>query len=319
MKRALKYLSWFFVSVIAAIAGIVAHANYLISSREIDDIETHAPGMFLTVEGRRQHLVTVGDIHADPTGAPIMLIHGFIISGHAELMPWAADKLGPNRSLILPDLMGYGHSQRDVTPGAWSAPKAHARYLAQMLDQMGIEKVDLVGHSYGGALAARFALDYPDRVRKIVYLNPGLYLPKTRAEIIIEAPLGIGRALTYHFLGNGPYGFPARLCAQSAMRDCPASFPARIKGTTETLRAMMHTNRHTTVLDELYAAIPRLTTPGLIVWGQNDPFLPFEYAERFARESHSELVVLAGASHLAWREKPDEVADRVLAFLQPTP
>jgi pimeloyl-ACP methyl ester carboxylesterase len=303
--------------VFAAIAGIVAHANYLIGRFETDDIATHAPGRFLTIEGRQQHFVTVGDIHMDATGAPILLIHGFIISGHAELMPWAADKLAPARSLILPDLMGYGHSQREPTAGEWSAPKAHARYLAQLLDQLGIDKVDLVGHSYGGALAARFALDYPQRVRKIVYLNPGLYMPKTRAEAIIEAPLGIGRALTYHFLGNGPYGFPGRLCPREQVHDCAAAFPARIKDTTETLRAMIYTNRHTPVLEELYAGVPRLTTPGMVLWGQNDIFLPLENGERFARESHSQIVVLPGASHLSWREKPDEVATRVLSFLQP--
>src|SRR5262245_54095762 len=267
MKRTLKILARLFGLVLVALGIVVAWSNHLIAKNEVDSLQAHAPGKFVTVEGRQQHYLAAGDLHADPTGAPLMILHGFIISGHTELMPFAVEKLAPRRSLILPDLMGYGFSQRDPTPGEWSSPKSHARYLAQMLDQLGVRQVDLAGHSYGGALAARFALDYPDRVRKVVYLNPGLYMPKSKAEYVIDMPLGIGRALTYQFLGNGPYAFPARLCGK--IPDCTAAYPARIRDTTETLRAMMRFNRTTTVLEELYTEIPHLRTPGLILWGQD--------------------------------------------------
>lgn len=313
MKRVFKAFAWIFGVTLAALAGIVAHANYLIERNETESLQAHAPGKFLTVEGRQQHFLTLGDIHADPTGAPIMAIHGFIATGHLELMPWAAEKLAPKRALILPDLMGYGFSQRDATHGDWSTPRSHARYLAQMLDQLGIAKVDIIGHSYGGALAARFALDYPDRVRRIVYLNPGLYLPKSKAEAVIEWPFGIGRALTYHFLGNGPQGIPARVCRRTV--GCEVAWPTRIRGTTDTQRAVLYNNRHSPVLDQLYADIPRLRTPGLILWGENDIILPISVAQRFAHDAHSQLIVLDDASHMAWWEKPDEVANRTLEFL----
>lgn len=312
MKRALKYFGWLLAISTVLLAGIVAHANYLIAEHETDTIEVHAPGRFVTVEGRQQHFLTVGEIKADPSGAPLMFIHGFIISGHAELMPWVAEKLAAERALILPDLMGYGFSQRDPSPGEWSSPRSHARYLALMLDQLGIEQLDLAGHSYGGAVAARFALDYPERVRKVVYLNPGLYLPKSKAEYIIDLPLGVGRALTYHFLGNGPVGFPARVCGSRP--GCTAARPARIKDSTETLRALLRFNRESTALEDLYADIPKLRAPGLILWGQNDKFLSRAVADRFARESRSELVVLPQAGHLPWLEQPDEVASRMLVF-----
>lgn len=315
MRRVFRIFGWLVGILLAVMAGVVAHANYLIAKNETESIQAHAPGKFFTVEGRQQHVLTLGDIHADPTGAPIMVIHGFIATGHMELMPWAADKLAPKRALILPDLIGYGFSQRDSTHGDWSSPRSHARYLAEMLDQLGIAKVDVIGHSYGGAMAARFALDYPDRVRKIVYLNPGLYLPKSKAEVVIEWPLGIGRALTYHFLGNGPQGIPARVCRRTV--GCEVAWPARIKGNTDTQRALLYNNRHTPVLEELYADIPRLRAPGLILWGENDIILPMSVAERFARESRSQLVVLSDASHMAWWEKPDEVANRALEFLTP--
>lgn len=315
MKRVLKVFAWLLGLVLVAVAGVIAQANYAIGKYETDSLEARAPGRFLTIEGRRQHFVTVGDIHADPTGAPILMIHGFIISGQAEMQPWATKNLGAHRSLILPDLMGFGFSQRDPKPGEWSSPKSHARYLADLLDQLGVDKVDLLGHSYGGAISARFLLDYPQRVRKVVYLNPGLYLPKSGAEAVIEMPLGIGRALTYHFLGNGPYGFPARLCR--GQPECAAAQPARVRDTTDTLRALLYFNRHSTALEDLYAEIPTLRTPGLILWGKNDIFVPFAYGERFARESGARLEVIPDATHLVWWNKPDETTRRILEFLQP--
>ena len=99
-------------------------------------------------------------------------------------------------------------------------------------------------------------------------------------------------------------------CAESP----PATWPARIKDTTETLRAMMYFNRHSPVLEELYADISKLHTPGLILWGQNDVFLPFAIAERFAKDSGAILEVMPNASHLVWLDKPDEVARRMLDF-----
>jgi pimeloyl-ACP methyl ester carboxylesterase len=315
MKRTLRVLGWMLGLVVLAVAGVIAQANYAIGKYETENIAARAPGRFLTIEGRQQHFVTVGDLQSDPTGAPILMIHGFIISGQAEMQPWATQNLGAHRSLILPDMMGYGFSQRDTMPGEWSSPKSQARYLAGLLDQLGVDQVDVLGHSYG-AISARFALDYPQRVRKVVYLNPGLYLPKTSTEAVIEMPLGIGRALTYHFLGNGPYGFPARLCGRQP--DCGAARPARVRDTTETLRALLYFNRHSTALEDLYAEIPSLRTPGLILWGKNDPFVPFAYGERFARESGALFELRPGAGHLVWLNEPDETTRRILEFLQPT-
>ena len=64
----------------------------------------------------------------------------------------------------------------------------YAAGLASMLDQLGIAQVDVVGHSYGGAIAARLALDYPERVRRVVFINsPIYYLEPSAGERVIGA------------------------------------------------------------------------------------------------------------------------------------
>jgi pimeloyl-ACP methyl ester carboxylesterase len=241
-----------------------------------------------------------------------MVIHGFIVSGHESLMPWAADKLS-ERALILPDLMGYGYSERDTKPGDWSTPKSHARYLAAMLDHLGVAKVDVVGHSYGSAIAAEFALDYPQRVRRIVFISPGLYIERSATEALIQWPV-LGRAMAWHMIGGGPLSFVGRRCRNTP--DCPSMRAAHIRDSTDTLRAMMYTSRHTTVLEDLYAEIPRLTTPSMVLWGEKDWIVPRTVAERLSHDAHAELVVLPDAWHMPWIDKPDEVARRVLDFLR---
>ncbi len=312
MKRLLKFFKRLLLVMLVLVVGLVAHANYRIYADEILAIDTEAPGQFISVEGRKQHFVVRGNPAADPTGAPIMIIHGFIVSGHESLMPWAADKLS-ERALILPDLMGYGYSGRDTKPGDWSTPKSHARYLAAMLDHLSVAKVDIVGHSYGSAIAAEFALDYPQRVRRIVFISPGLYIERSANEVIIQWPV-LGRAMAWHMIGGGPLSFVGRRCRNTP--DCPSMRAAHIRDSTDTLRAMMYTSRHTTVLEDLYADIPRLTTPSMVLWGEKDWMVPRSVAERLSHDAHAELVVLPDAWHMPWIDQPDEVARRVLDFLR---
>jgi 4,5:9,10-diseco-3-hydroxy-5,9,17-trioxoandrosta-1(10),2-diene-4-oate hydrolase len=186
-------------------------------------------------------------------------------------------------------------------------------YLAAMLDHLGVAKVDIVGHSYGSAIAAQFALAYPERVRRIVFISPGLYIERSAAEVLIQWPL-LGRALAWHMIGGGPISYVGRMCRNNP--DCPSMRAAHILDSTDTLRAMMYTSRHTTVLEDLYADIPHINAKSLVVWGENDWMVPREVAERLARDTHSELVVLPKSWHMPWLEHPDDVAQRVLSFLQ---
>jgi 2-hydroxymuconate-semialdehyde hydrolase len=316
MKRILvRILVGLIAIFLILIAVLVVYGNYGIGRDEVDAIETHAPGRFLTIESRRMHLVTVGDLAADPTGAPLLVIHGFIAAGHASLTPWAPEKLGATRALILPDLLGYGYSERNTTPGDYYTVKSYSRYLAAMLDQLGVQQVDIVGHSYGSAIGARFALDYPARVRRIVFMSPGLYHPRSAAESIIELPLGVGRAVAWYAFGSGPVGFIARYC--KPIPDCPWAPPAHIRDTTDTVRAMMLTSRQTPDLDELIAQIPQLSTQSMVLWGEQDFIVSQRDAQRMAEALRVRVSVVRNARHMPYLEQPDDVAKRVLDFLRP--
>jgi pimeloyl-ACP methyl ester carboxylesterase len=318
VRKLLKILGWIFGILALLIAGCVAHANYRISKDEVNAIDAEAPGRYFTVQGHRLHVRVLGDVKTDPTGVPLMMVHGFALSGHTTFLPWANDELAPKRSLILPDNLGYGFSERITTPGEYYTLKSYARDLAGILDALGIEKVDLAGHSWGGMMAAQFAQDYPARVRKLVIIDGSFFFPKSSPlEGMIHFPLGIGRAVTWHALAGGPKSYVGLICSMQGEK-CEGAATTRIKDTTPALQAAMQTSRTlgSDDMDALESSVGRIATPTLVLWGSEDRIVPLSTAKRLAKELPSaRLAVVENARHMPWLEEPKETARQLLDYL----
>lgn len=296
-----------------AFAVFVIQANLAISRMETRSPSYGAPGRMLMIAGHQWHVLTKNDPRRDPTGAPILLVHGFVVAGAETFQPWANTQLG-ERSLILPDLLGYGHSQRIPASGPWYSLRSYSNGLAELLDKLGVAQVDVVGHSYGGAVAAQFALDHPDRVRRIVFVDAGIYIPHSAAEGIVQLPLGIGRAVTWHAFGGGPWSINALACKRLG---CRWGELARVAGTTDTLRAMMRSHRTYAESDPLIPRIPQIRKPAMVVWGDKDRIVPLSDGERLARETGARLVVIKGAAHMPHLRAGKDVGRYISEFLQP--
>ncbi len=101
-------------------------------------------------------------------GAPVLLlVHG--MRDHARSWDWAARALRNNWHVIAPDLRGHGDSQWSPD-GAYLSPY-HLLDLADLIDTLGHEQVNIVAHSFGGNPSARYAALYPQRVRKLVLVD----------------------------------------------------------------------------------------------------------------------------------------------------
>lgn len=313
MRLLLKLVAGGVLILVLIIAGAVIHANWAIARDETRSPAEGAPGRMLTIAGHQWHVLTIGDPGRDPTGVPILLIHGFAVAGAETFQPWARTQLG-GRSLILPDLLGYGHSERIPTAGPWYSLNSYSDGLAALLDQLGVAQVDLIGHSNGGTVAAQFALDHPGRVRRIVFIDAGIYVEPSAGERIIQLPLGIGRAVAWHAFGGGPWSINALVCER---RGCNWGDLARVENTTDTLRAMMRSHREYAGREPLVDRIPQLRAPALVIWGEHDNITPLAHGERLARETRARLAVVTGAAHMPHLQRAEEVGQQVRAFLQP--
>jgi lipase len=107
----------------------------------------------------------------DADGPPLLAIHG--ITAHGRRFRRLAEEAWPERHTIAVDLRGHGRSTSD---GPWSIVQ-HVRDLIDTLDELGLDSVDVVGHSYGGCIALTLLATAPHRVRRLALLDPALALP----------------------------------------------------------------------------------------------------------------------------------------------
>ena len=123
-------------------------------------------GRFVDVAGGRLHVVELGAADAPP----VVLLHG--ASGNLRDMQFAlGDKLAAHYRVILIDRPGHGWSDRP-NGGADASPAAQAALIHQALIALGVTRPIVLGHSWAGALAAAYALAYPDEVRGLILLAP---------------------------------------------------------------------------------------------------------------------------------------------------
>ncbi|MDX6269841.1 MAG: hypothetical protein QOD28_1064 [Acidobacteriota bacterium] len=268
---------------------------------------------FVEIEGVRVHYQEAGD-----AGAPAMLlIHGFCASNFVwndALVPLAEAGF----RVVAPDLVGFGFSGK---PGSGEYTiEAQARIIVGLLDALGIERATLVGSSYGGAVAAVCALDYAERVERLVLVGavsndeiiqkPLLRLAATPvvgellAPVLLDARRFVkNRLRTTYAAQNGYMLDNARITAHQR--------PLRAAATH---RAILRTLRGWRAA-RIEREAARITQPTLLVWGAHDRDVPLRYGERLHELiGHSRLFVFPNCGHLPQEERPQEFVLVVAEF-----
>jgi len=125
----------------------------------------------LTTGADTTHLATAGD----DRGEPLLLLHG---TGPGATGALSFQPLLPSLTTyrcIVPDLVGFGRSSHPETlpagPGPWFARRVEA--VLQLLDELGLDRVHVVGHSYGARVALELIICAPERVRRAVLVSAG--------------------------------------------------------------------------------------------------------------------------------------------------
>src|SRR5687768_8014808 len=103
-------------------------------------------------------------------GERLLAVHG--ITAHGRRFRRLAEEAWPERHTLAVDLRGHGRSTSD---GPWSI-RQHVTDLIDTLDDAGWDAVDVVGHSYGGAIGLTLLATAPERVRRLALLDPALAL-----------------------------------------------------------------------------------------------------------------------------------------------
>jgi 2-succinyl-6-hydroxy-2,4-cyclohexadiene-1-carboxylate synthase len=251
-------------------------------------------------------------VYEGPQGAhPLVLVHGFTASSASFLanVPGLCERY----HVIAVELLGHGDSDAPEDTAAYAAEPAVERVLA-LLSFLGHERFLLCGHSLGGALALRIALDAPNRIAALVVINSmsAAGTPEWR-----ERALGNMAAMAARIRADGVAHmkqtrlYPAhskRLppeAKEALVRDFDRLRPAGIAGTAEGLVAGVNS----------YERLPDLQVPFLLVVGDRDTDFVGAVPHFLAQlPPWVDSVTLPGAGHAANLEQPEAFNEAVSAF-----
>jgi pimeloyl-ACP methyl ester carboxylesterase len=269
-----------------------------------------APSKFVEIEGMRIHYRDEG------AGQPLVLLHGF----GSSLFTWDrwVRQLSGTRRLIRLDLPGFGLTG-PAPDGDYTAER-YVRVVGTLLDSLGIEHADIAGNSMGGRTALMFALEHPERVRKLILVDAGGFAPMPPpplfrlAQTPILGPFLI-RNVTPRFVIRrnleGVYGDPSRLTNAVVDR---YSAMVRRAGNRGAMVARITGPSDPNLADRL----GELKLPVLIQWGSLDQWIPLSDARGFQHGiAGAELRVYPGAGHVPMEELPEATARDADIFLGP--
>ena len=246
-----------------------------------------------------------------PAGvAPALYLHG---------VPENSDEWSPmleRTGGIAPDLPGFGRSGK---PGSLEYTiDEYDRFIERFLDMLGVERVRLVVHDWGGVGLA-FAQRCPERIERLAVINAVPFLPGYRWH-------RTARIWRTRGLGELSMGATTKLTLRFASREAnvtpgpmPEEWQRRVLEHFDqgTQRAILRLYRSSPsdVLARAGAHLDRLTMPGLVVWGMRDPYIPARFGRAFADAiPGAELLELPDAGHWPWFDRPDLI-ERLADFL----
>lgn len=236
-------------------------------------------------------------------GAPILYLHGG--AGIALDLPFV-ERLAKVRRVIAPSHPGFGRSS---LPDWIDSIDDIAHIYLELMDRMGLTRIDLVGFSVGGWIAAEIATKVPERLVRMALIGPvGVKTgspDKLDIPDVFAMPATKLNILRFHDPRRNPVDL-------GALSDEEVNIVARNAETLALLtwEPYMHNPK-------LRHRLHRIGVPALFVRGASDGIVSAEYLERYAAlVPKARIETIAEAGHLPHVEQLDATAAKVLEFLQ---
>lgn len=298
----------------AGAAAVGAAAFNVVRARRAEEANPPA-GSFVEVEGVRLHYIERG------SGPLVVLIHGNGTMAQDWLASGVFDALAETHRVIAFDRPGFGHSERPRST-IWT-PAAQARLIATALAAKGCSEATIVGHSFGTMVAVEMGLGHPDVAASLVLIG-GYYYPSFRPDAALAVPQaipGVGDAISYTVSPILGAAMKPALEAQ-IFGPAPVSagwkkhFPFEMTLRPSQLRAAAA--EAALMVPAAASLAPRLaglTLPVTIIAGSGDKVVsPADQSGRLASAlAGSELLIIAGAGHMAHHKGCDAVVSAVRA------
>lgn len=281
---------------------------------DVKNIIPHADrSRFMNLDGIRIHYQEFGD-EGDP---PVILLHGYT----ASVYVWktAAPLIAASGLRVIAiDLVGFGYSEKP----RWFeySIQSQVRMVSRFMNRLGIGQAAIVGSSYGGAIAATLALDYPERVRRLVLvdavINDDL---KSHPILRLASVRGVGEVIT-------PFLADSKMLMRHRMRGTihPANHHLVDEDRVLSIRRPLFAkDGHHSLLatsrawdaNRISEDAHLISQPTLIIWGEEDTVIPIRDGYQLQRDIlHSQLVVFKDCGHVPQEERSKLFSETVAEF-----
>jgi pimeloyl-ACP methyl ester carboxylesterase len=286
---------------------------YFGETKEIDEAtRSSTSGSFLRLSGGCTHY----ELGGPQTGLPVVLVHGFSVP-YFIWDPTFDFLTGSGFRVLRYDLFGRGFSDR-----------LHLRYdidlfckqLRELTDTLGFEYINVIGLSMGGPISATFTARHPERVRKLVLIDPAGASSITFSRVLKAATTpGFGElALGLFGRGGLSRGVKSDFYDPAHVKAFVGKYMVQMeyKGF---MRAILSTMRNGMLGDftEAYCKIGAQGTPTLLFWGRDDKTVPFAHSDDIrAAIPQAEFHAFDHCGHIPHYEKPEEANPFLLEFLK---
>ncbi len=226
----------------------------------------------------------------------LLFIHG--AGGSRKLWKYQLDFFD---NAIAVDLAGHN-------VGAGRSARAtideYAKDMKRICDERGLTKIVMIGHSMGGGIAQRFAIDYQEYLKAIVLISTGA---KLRVAPEIFAAVKKDHAQAIELIVNLSFSDKTSVATRNkAAKEMVEIRPEVISSDLEACDKFDVMNR-----------LKEIKLPTLIICGSEDQLTPVKYSEYLKNHIlDSRLDIIAGASHMVMLEKPEELNRRLETFIR---
>jgi len=274
-------------------------------------IERFAKGKFVIVDGKKVHYVEAGN------GPPIILIHGFLY--HSVMWKKNIDALAEKFKVYAIDLWGWGYSER-LKEKEYSFER-YGKQIVGFMDALNIKKATLAGQSMGGGISVYVAAHYPERVDRLILVDPA----------VIPYPMTtIGKIYQFPFIGEFMNAIPGDALMKNNIKTiwfydknkvteeyCKEVLqPLCIKGSYAGTMFILRNVLKEPYVEKEANLLAKMSIPILIIHGREDKAIPLDRSKKLNDLwKGSKLVIFDKAGHSPHEEYPEKFNKLAIGLL----
>jgi proline iminopeptidase len=278
---------------------------------------------YIDVEGGRVWYRTCGS--GDKT--PLLLLHGGPGAPSYYLNP--LEGVSQDRPVIFYDQLGAGRSDRPADTSLWTVER-YVRELGKVREALGLDRVHMLGHSWGTMLAVDYLLTEPEGVRSLILASPAISARRwaeDAARLLAQLPAEVQETIRHHDAA-GTTDDPA--CEEAIMEYYKRYFSRKDPWPPELLQAFEDLNTDVYGLmwgpSELAAtgtlkdyeredALPGLDLPVLFTTGRHDEATPETVEHYRSLVPGARITIFENSAHMTMHDEPEASVETVRGFL----